>query len=62
VYKDVWNSTEDIEQELICKSKPGNRSDTHAVAVAKADIIVGHVPRIFLPIYSRRVKCLITDV
>ena len=68
VYKDVWNSAEDIGQELICKREPGNQSDTHAVAVTKADIIVGHVPRIISPICSifiRRggtIKCLITDV
>ena len=67
MYKDVWNSAEDIGQELTCKREPGNRSDTHAVAVTKADIIIGHVPRIISPICSifiRRggtIKCLITD-
>jgi len=39
VYKDMWNSAEDIGQELICKREPVNRSDTHAVAVTKADIM-----------------------
>ena len=37
VYKDMWNAEEDIGEELRCKREPGNRNDTHAVAVMKAD-------------------------
>ena len=67
VYKDMWNAEEDIGEELRCKREPGNRNDTHAVVVMKADTVVGHVPRVISPICSifiRRggtMKCLIME-
>lgn len=64
VYKGIWDASSDIG-EFICKRKPGNQNDAHAVAVTKEDVTVGHIPRTILPICSifiRRcgaIKCLV---
>ena len=66
IYKDVWDARSDISEILECIREPGNRSDTHAVAVKKGELAVGHVPRFISPICSifiRRggvIKCRIT--
>ena len=65
VYNNIWDASSDVGEELICKREPGNRVDTHAVAITKDDVTVGHVPRAISPICSifiRRggtIKCLI---
>ena len=44
----------------------GNQNNTHAVAIVKEDVTVGHVPRAFSPICcifirkGGKIKCLIT--
>ena len=34
-----------IDEELVCKSKPGNSTDKRTVAVTKNEEIVGHLLR-----------------
>ena len=66
VYKDIWDASSAIGDEFNRKREPGNRNDTHAVAITKEDVTIGHVPRAISPICSifiRRggtIKCLIT--
>ena len=35
IYKDLWDAHSDISEVLECIREPGNRSDTHALAVKK---------------------------
>ena len=42
-YKTIWTSR--IGEELICMRKVENYHDPYAVAVEKAGVIVGHLPR-----------------
>ena len=43
MYKDNWESF--IGEELVCKRQRDNVYEPFAVAVLKADNIVGHIPR-----------------
>ena len=67
IYKDVWDARSDISEVLESIREPANRSDTHAVAVKKGELIVhGHVLRFISPICSifiqrgSVIKCRIT--
>jgi len=42
-YQDIWVPV--IGEELECEQESGNLHDRYAVAVLKAEVIVGHVPR-----------------
>ena len=43
VYQAIWEAA--LLEELPCQREVGNRHDPFAVAVVKANITVGHVPR-----------------
>ena len=43
VYKDAWAAV--VGEEFPCKREDGNRFDPFAVAVVRADAIIGHLPR-----------------
>ncbi len=43
VYQGIW--TPIVNEQLTCRSEPGNIQDPHAVAVIKGVDVVGHVPR-----------------
>jgi len=61
-YQRIWDAV--IEENLnYCKYEP---SDRYAVAVAKDEIVIGHLPRKFLHLYSLslrrggRISCTVT--
>ena len=43
VYQDIWDTA--LGEQLSCKREPGNRKDPFAVAVVRALVTVGHVPK-----------------
>ena len=43
VYKTIWDA--DIGEELHCQRETGNPRDPFAVAVIRASVTVGHVPK-----------------
>ena len=43
VYQDIWDAA--LGEQLSCKGEPGNRKDPFAVAVVRALVTVGHVPK-----------------
>ncbi len=43
VYRAVWDASN--EEELSCERESGNPHDLYAVAIARAGVTVGHVPR-----------------
>ena len=49
-YMDLW--TPMLNEELILKREPTNDRDSHAVAVKREDVIVGHVPFNLAPCIS----------
>ena len=60
VYKDVWAAV--VGEEFPCKREDGNRFDPLAVAVVRADAIIGHLPRkisCVCALYLRRLEILV---
>ena len=45
VYKDIWDTVADINEELHCERETDNPRDSFAVAVKKVDTIISHIPR-----------------
>ena len=43
IYRDIWTAV--VNEELCCRREPFNAANPFAVAVAKEDTTVGHVPR-----------------
>ena len=43
VYQDIWDAS--VSEELPCQREPGNSHDPFAVAIVRAGVTVGHVPR-----------------
>ncbi len=43
VYRAVWDANN--EEELLCERESGKPHDPYAVAIARAGVTVGHVPR-----------------
>ena len=43
VYKEIWNPV--IGEELHCQREMSNEKDRYAVAVKKARLVVGHLPK-----------------
>ena len=50
LYQRIW--TPEIGEYLVCEREPTNSIDRYVVAVVKDDVIVGHLPRAQLKIYS----------
>ena len=43
IYKEIWTAA--IGEPLSCRREIGNLMDPYAVAVVKAGVVVGHIPR-----------------
>ena len=43
IYKEIWMAT--IGETLSCRRETDNLMDPYAVAVIKAGVVVGHIPR-----------------
>ena len=43
VYQEIWHAA--LGEQLSCKREPGNRKDPFAVAVVRALVTVGHLPK-----------------
>ena len=43
IYRHFWEAA--VGETLICKREPTNHNDRNAVAVIKAGMIVGHLPK-----------------
>ena len=50
VYQEIWEAA--IREELVCEREPRNPTDRYAVAVLKYGVIIGHIPRTILQVYS----------
>ena len=40
VYNNILDAGSDIGEEFFCNREPGNREDTHAVAITKEDVTI----------------------
>ena len=49
-YQRIWTS--ELGKYLVCEREPTNVNDRYAVAIAKDNIIIDHLPRAHLKIYS----------
>ena len=49
-YQWIW--TPELGEYLVCQREPTNVNNRYAVALVKDNIIVGHLPRAQLKIYS----------
>ena len=52
-----------LSGELPCQREPGNSHDPFSVAIVRAGVIVGHVPRKILSLFLRRgglIHCRVT--
>ena len=43
IYRHIWEAA--VGETLICEREPTNHNDRNAVAVIKAGMIVGHLPK-----------------
>ena len=50
IYEDIWYAS--VSEELPCQREPGNSHDPFAVAIIRAGVTVGHVPRKLSSTYS----------
>ena len=48
VYQEIWDAA--LGEQLSCKREPGNRKDPFAVAVVRALVTVGHLPKKILSV------------
>ena len=55
VYRIMWEAV--VSEELECRRERGNQVDRSAVAVAKEDMVVGHIPQKISRLCSLFLRC-----